>query len=75
MKTTIIITGVIFALFGTLYILARLRMKNVPLVANNERILTLSDKNFDHQTKNRIVLVDFWGRMVCSVQNDGSCSE
>jgi len=60
MQTTLIITGVIISVFITLYILARYRMKNITTVAESEKILTLTDKNFQHQTKNKLVLVDFW---------------
>lgn len=60
MKTTLIIFGIIIGVLVTLYILARLRMKNIPTVADSEKILTLTDKNFQHQTKNKLVLVDFW---------------
>jgi thioredoxin 1 len=41
-------------------IYARLKMKNLPKVADRANILTLTDKNFDQQTKNKVVLVDFW---------------
>ena len=60
MQTTIIITGILLAVFGGLYLMARAKMKNIPVVPDNENILTLTDKNFNHQTKNKLVLVDFW---------------
>ncbi len=60
MQTTIIITGTLLAVFGGLYLMARARMKNIPVVPDNGNILTLTDKNFNHQTKNKLVLVDFW---------------
>ncbi|MGC1392500.1 MAG: thioredoxin domain-containing protein [Bacteroidales bacterium] len=59
MQTTIIITGILITVFGGLYLMARARMKNIPVVADNDNILTLTDKNFSHQTKNKLVLVDF----------------
>jgi thioredoxin 1 len=60
MQHTLIIIGIIISVIVTLYFLARARMKNIPLVADSDKILTLTDKNFQHQTKNKLVLVDFW---------------
>jgi thioredoxin 1 len=60
MQTTIIITGIIISILTALFLFALYRMKNIPVVADNDKILTLTDKNFQHQTKNKLVLVDFW---------------
>ncbi|MBN2763675.1 MAG: hypothetical protein JXR41_11340, partial [Bacteroidales bacterium] len=60
MQTAIIIIGFILVGLALLFFVARARMKNIPLVADHEKILMLTDKNFNHQTKNKIVLVDFW---------------
>jgi thioredoxin 1 len=60
MQIALIITAAIIFIFIYLVFRAKARMKNIPLVNDHEKILNLTDKNFQNQTKNKVVLVDFW---------------
>lgn len=76
MQTTLIVIGLLITAFLIFRFIAMSKMKNTPLVADHPKVLTLTDKNFQQQTKNKIVLVDFWAtwcapcRMMAPVLND-----
>ena len=60
MQTFLIVLLLVIASFVILNIYARRKIKNMPKVADSDKIITLTDKNFNQQIRNKRVLVDFW---------------
>ena len=60
MTTVLIIVAVVIVLLAALIAYSRYKLKNMPKVEDHEKIIALTDKNFNQQIKGKVVLVDFW---------------
>lgn len=60
MQTLFIVIGSLVVAFVAYIFWMQRKIKNSPMVADHEAIITLTPRNFKHQTKERLVLIDFW---------------
>lgn len=60
MQTTLIVIGILVVAFLALRFYAMSKIKNTPLVTDHDKVLTLTEQNFQQKTKGKVVLVDFW---------------
>lgn len=76
MSITTIIIGLVILGFAFVMYRSYNRIKNAPLVESHEKIITLTDDNFDREIAGKVIIVDFWAawcapcRMMAPILNE-----
>jgi len=60
MQTTMLVIGILIILFSFYLYISFSKIKKTPLVADAEKIITLTESNFKKELNNKVILVDFW---------------